>query len=1146
MALGTVLGALTGQKVVEGGRKLDLRIQKFVEENPDEHRYLARIASGFALLLPDGERLRDAALGARDDPEKLREYLREYYDDEEKRKQIDDAVHQVLSGDIEDLESELKTCFNTANVEEAQAMLLDFRDLIEARQVHQALQNTLDIEAQIHDVESELQGTRQQLLNEFDNLVRSDLRGEGFVRLTPSYFERDPVDFESALLSGFSLIEVREGYPIQRRKSDSSETVSEELFSDLKSGDDRTIVGPGGAGKSTVCKMVACRWYDNLDTGPVFYRESGSAAAFESVGTLLSAIQEADDHVLVAVEDVVRHEAQSIYEVVEECRRLPDVEVSFIFDARRDELHHVDVPSDLETGIQDRVKRVCSDIELYDLPEVDRDTCSRLIDQFERLTGRTASRSPSAILNELESKIDAGKMIHLVYFLPLRGSTEGVGLHGDVVNKFRIIHDPSVREERYEHLNDFDQELLEDTALIINIINASRLGVFPELIHCLGHHYGNEIRIHDQIEAIRSAFTGWMIHEKPENEFQIPHTTHEVWSILYLRELVEQDGQTGTRRHRSSQAHRSFARCVNAIFALFEDDDLEIALRREFGDSIWLRPLDEARDFTAYVSAAAIFELGTRWPVLTGLFESTDRSRVTLPSSPPDIQPHCMIQRGLMFMTRRSPSGEQDDIDLAEREFQQVLEMGDGTDVASFQKKSEASTLGNLGNIALIRGDLEKAKEFHQRALEGEKELGRDWGIAAAYGSLGIIYQTKGDLEKAQEYHVKALEIERSINDDHGVAETLSNLGAVEYLQSNFEDAETHLIESYELAEKLGNRRVESGALMNLSQLASALGDPDLAIERIRESLNIAREIGDTEAELTALLNKANLVVMGEDQDQVEEDLQYALELSREIGNLRACAKANGLLGILARERGDLDQAVEFAENGIELAREIGDVSTEADCLRDLGHVKKVRGEVGEGLQHLAEAIRIYDDIGLKRRKAQCLTTYGWALMSVKRLDEAEKYLEQALGMAHDVGDKDTRARCLGNIGLVSTARGDLERGRKLLELATREFLELDMYRWGGQSVEALIEVLEEIGDEKAVEEWRDRAKELGLDIDPDDLSSYRSQEFSVMDQDESDRTDEFFSIVQDPDVDYIPIGEGEGLFMVPDKEEYDHIFGEE
>ena len=48
------------------------------------------------------------------------------------------------------------------------------------------------------------------------------------------------------------------------------------------------------------------------------------------------------------------------------------------------------------------------------------------------------------------------------------------------------------------------------------------------------------------------------------------------------------------------------------------------------------------------------------------------------------------------------------------------------------------------------KGDLEKAKEYHEWALEIKKEqLGAiHVDVAASYNNLGIVYRNTGDLEK--------------------------------------------------------------------------------------------------------------------------------------------------------------------------------------------------------------------------------------------------------------------------------------------------------------------------------------------------------------------------------------------------------------
>ena len=52
-------------------------------------------------------------------------------------------------------------------------------------------------------------------------------------------------------------------------------------------------------------------------------------------------------------------------------------------------------------------------------------------------------------------------------------------------------------------------------------------------------------------------------------------------------------------------------------------------------------------------------------------------------------------------------------------------------------------------------GDLEKAKEYYQLALEIQKEqLGPNYvDVATSYNNLGLVYSDTGDLEKAKEYY---------------------------------------------------------------------------------------------------------------------------------------------------------------------------------------------------------------------------------------------------------------------------------------------------------------------------------------------------------------------------------------------------------
>ena len=80
-------------------------------------------------------------------------------------------------------------------------------------------------------------------------------------------------------------------------------------------------------------------------------------------------------------------------------------------------------------------------------------------------------------------------------------------------------------------------------------------------------------------------------------------------------------------------------------------------------------------------------------------------------------------------------------------------------------------------------GDLEKANEYYQLALEIRKQqLGPNHvDVAMSYNNLGSVYQDTGDLEKAKEYHQLALEIRKQqLGPNHvDVAASYNNFDSV-------------------------------------------------------------------------------------------------------------------------------------------------------------------------------------------------------------------------------------------------------------------------------------------------------------------------------------------------------------------------------
>ena len=80
-------------------------------------------------------------------------------------------------------------------------------------------------------------------------------------------------------------------------------------------------------------------------------------------------------------------------------------------------------------------------------------------------------------------------------------------------------------------------------------------------------------------------------------------------------------------------------------------------------------------------------------------------------------------------------------------------------------------------------GELEQAKDYHQKAIEIRKNaLGPNHiDVATSYNNLGLVYEALGELEQAKDYHKKAIEIRKNaLGPNHiTVAASYDNLGSV-------------------------------------------------------------------------------------------------------------------------------------------------------------------------------------------------------------------------------------------------------------------------------------------------------------------------------------------------------------------------------
>jgi len=161
-------------------------------------------------------------------------------------------------------------------------------------------------------------------------------------------------------------------------------------------------------------------------------------------------------------------------------------------------------------------------------------------------------------------------------------------------------------------------------------------------------------------------------------------------------------------------------------------------------------------------------------------------------------------------------------------------------------KLGMANQLGNLGNVFMDKGELEKAREYHEKALEIHRELGNKLGMASALGNLGNVFRQLGELEKAREYHEKALEIHRELGNKLGMANQLGNLGNVFAQLGELEKAREYHEKALKLDEELGNKLGMAQDYGNLGNVFAQLGELEKALQSLKESVKLFTQLNLT------------------------------------------------------------------------------------------------------------------------------------------------------------------------------------------------------------------------------------------------------------------------------------------------------------
>lgn len=240
----------------------------------------------------------------------------------------------------------------------------------------------------------------------------------------------------------------------------------------------------------------------------------------------------------------------------------------------------------------------------------------------------------------------------------------------------------------------------------------------------------------------------------------------------------------------------------------------------------------------------------------------------------------------------------------AENYFRSVL---DGHGITS--KIWLSISLANLAKIENYHGNLDAAKDYLERSLAIEKELGRNRAVSANLSNLGVIEKNLGNLDLAEGYYKSSLEISEKEGNKVGIAVALSNLGGIERARDNLDASEDYNKRSITIMKGQGRKSFIVGNLLNLGFIEMDWNNLDAAADYFKQSLAISDEVGREKEVVTSLFFLGMIEFARGNLDAAEDYNRRGLAFDSKSGFKDDMATKLVNLGVIEWRRGNLKGA---------------------------------------------------------------------------------------------------------------------------------------------------------------------------------------------------------------------------------------------
>jgi tetratricopeptide (TPR) repeat protein len=272
------------------------------------------------------------------------------------------------------------------------------------------------------------------------------------------------------------------------------------------------------------------------------------------------------------------------------------------------------------------------------------------------------------------------------------------------------------------------------------------------------------------------------------------------------------------------------------------------------------------------------------------------------------------------------------------------------------------SVLLNINLVYELRGALDDAKEYAERALTLAKQLGSNTHMGATLNNHGYNAFQRGDWGLAREEYEQAITILRQAGLPWGATHALWNRGMLLMVQGQWESAAPYYEEALALAWQRKELDAFYGVQSDLAERDLVSGLPETAYERLMPLLaDLTKRESGTMEPLTMLAWA--LVERGE-LDQAQRLLDQVLPYATEQHLHPVVVMALLVQARLTARRGSLVESQQALDEALRLAQAMHYPYSEAKVLYASGCLSLQQGESAQASASFVQALVILSRLG--------------------------------------------------------------------------------------------------------------------------------------------------------------------------------------